>query len=135
MKKYLLATAFCAIGFLSCTKADDDGHDHSMTTHADSAASHTSVQPAAGSGGSMEERMTTMNTEMVQHLGPADADYDHRLIDMMITHHEGAVMMAKDALQKSQRPEIKKLAQDVIDTQEKEIALLKSWGEQWYHKH
>ena len=134
MKKYLLATAFCAFGVLGCAKADDDGHDHSMTTHTDSAAGH-SVQPPGGSGGSMDERMSAMNAEMVQHLGPADAEYDHRFIDMMIPHHEGAIMMAKDALQKSQRPEIKKLAQEIIDAQEKEIAQLKSWGEQWYHKH
>ena len=87
------------------------------------------------SGASMEEKMTTMNAEMVQHLGPADADYDHRFIDMMIPHHEGAVQMAKDALQKSQRPEIKKFAEEIIAAQEKEIAQLKAWGEQWYHKH
>jgi uncharacterized protein (DUF305 family) len=87
------------------------------------------------SGGTMEERMQTMNAQMVQHLGPADADYDHRFIDMMIPHHEGAIAMAKDALQKSQRPEIKKMAEEMITAQEKEIAQLKAWGEAWYHKH
>lgn len=65
-------------------------------------------------------------------LGPADANYDLRFIDSMIPHHEGAVIMAKDALQKSKRPEIKKLANDIIKAQNKEIAQLKQWRQAWY---
>jgi uncharacterized protein (DUF305 family) len=65
-------------------------------------------------------------------LGPADAAYDLRFIDAMIPHHEGAVVMAKDALGKSQRPEIKKLSTDIIKAQDQEIAEMKQWRKQWY---
>ncbi|KAB8331364.1 DUF305 domain-containing protein [Scytonema tolypothrichoides VB-61278] len=76
-------------------------------------------------GGSMNHGMD---------LGPADANYDLRFIDAMTPHHEGAVVMAKEAQQKSKRPEIKKLADEIIKAQNKEIAQLKQWRTAWYPK-
>jgi uncharacterized protein (DUF305 family) len=67
-------------------------------------------------------------------LGTADANYDLRFIDGMTPHHEGAVVMAKEALQKSQRPEIKKLANAIIQAQNQEITELKQWRKTWYAK-
>jgi uncharacterized protein (DUF305 family) len=52
----------------------------------------------------------------------------------MIPHHEGAVTMAQDALKKSQRPEIKKLAQAIITSQDAEINQMKQWRKSWYNK-
>ncbi len=75
-----------------------------------------------------------MNHSMAMDLGPADANYDLRFIDAMTPHHEGATMMAKEALQKSKRPEIKKLANEIIKAQNKEIAQLKQWRYSWYPK-
>lgn len=65
-------------------------------------------------------------------LGPADESFDLRFIDGMTPHHEGAVVMAQEALQKSTRPEIRQLAQEIIDAQEKEISQLKEWRTAWY---
>jgi uncharacterized protein (DUF305 family) len=59
------------------------------------------------------------------------AAFDRMFIDMMIPHHEGAVTMAKDALAKSQRPEIRELAQRIIDAQQGEIEMMNRWKEQW----
>lgn len=76
-----------------------------------------------------------MNHSGMNHnvdLGPADINYDLRFIDGMIPHHEGAVIMASYALQKSKRPEIKKLANEIIKAQNKEIAELKQWRQTWY---
>jgi uncharacterized protein (DUF305 family) len=67
-------------------------------------------------------------------LGPADADYDLRFIDAMIPHHEGALVMAKDLLEKSKRPELQKLAKNIIAAQDKEIAQMKKWRQTWYPK-
>jgi len=59
------------------------------------------------------------------------AAFDKMFVDMMIPHHEGAVTMAKDALAKSQRPEIRALAQQIIDAQQREIEMMKRWTEEW----
>jgi uncharacterized protein (DUF305 family) len=45
----------------------------------------------------------------------------------MIPHHKGAVDMAKIVLEHGKNPEMKKLAQDVIASQEKEIAFMREW--------
>jgi uncharacterized protein (DUF305 family) len=62
----------------------------------------------------------------------SNAPYDAQFIDSMIEHHTGAIMMAEDALKQSQRPEIKQLAQNIIDSQQKEVEQMTSWREQWY---
>ena len=67
-------------------------------------------------------------------LGPADANYDLRFIDAMTPHHQGAVLMALEAQQKSQRPQIKKLANDIIKAQNQEINQLQQWRKAWYAK-
>ena len=69
-------------------------------------------------------------TEM--ELGPADADYELRFIDAMLLHHQGAVVMAKEVQQKSTRPEMKQLADEVIKAQAKEIAQMQQWRKAWY---
>ena len=75
-----------------------------------------------------------MNHSMAMDLGAADANYDLRFIDGMMMHHKGAVAMAKEALEKSQRPEIKQLANSIIEAQNKEIAQMKQWRKAWYPK-
>lgn len=66
-------------------------------------------------------------------LGPDDANYDLRFIDAMRLHHRGAIEMAKQAQQKSQRPEIKSLAGNIIVAQTKEEnELLRKWRKDWY---
>ena len=80
----------------------------------------------------MNKHMQMMNKMMVQHLGEGDPQYDARFIDMMIPHHEGAVMMARHALKHSQRPELKAMAEKVIKDQQKEIEQMKQWRKSWY---
>lgn len=80
----------------------------------------------------MQEDMKTMDTKMMKALGSKDATYDKRFMDLMIAHHEGGIMMAKDALKNSERPEIKEIAQNIIDSQEKEIKQMKEWEKIWY---
>ncbi len=61
-----------------------------------------------------------------------DAPYDLRFIDAMIPHHESAIAMAQMALQQSQKPEIKQLADAIIVAQTAEIAQMKQWREEWF---
>lgn len=57
---------------------------------------------------------------------------DQRFIVEMIPHHQGAIDMAKVALEKSKRPEMLKLANDIITAQTKEIEEMTAWYESWY---
>ena len=56
---------------------------------------------------------------------------DIMFIDMMIPHHEGAVVMARDALSKAEHQEIKDFSQKVIDAQASEIEQMKTWKAAW----
>lgn len=91
-----------------------------------------SATQAHGAGGDMAAHMRMMNEMMVKQLGQTDPDYEKRFIDMMIPHHEGAVLMAKHALEHANRPEVKEMAQKMIDSQQKEIEQLKKWRQEWY---
>jgi uncharacterized protein (DUF305 family) len=57
----------------------------------------------------------------------AMGDPDKNFLENMIPHHQSAVDMAKLALKKALRPELKKFAQGVIDVQSKEITQYKTW--------
>jgi uncharacterized protein (DUF305 family) len=65
-------------------------------------------------------------------LGAADDEFDLRFINGMIPHHEGALDMAQDALEKSSRPEVQQLAQDILSTQQVEIDQMEQWRKDWY---
>lgn len=47
--------------------------------------------------------------------------FDEAFLKMMISHHEGAITMARAELAKGADPELKALAQDIIDAQQREI--------------
>lgn len=57
---------------------------------------------------------------------------DAHFIEQMIPHHEDAITMAKLAQTKAQKPEVKQLAQNIIDSQGKEIDQMKSWYKDWF---
>lgn len=55
--------------------------------------------------------------------GNADADF----VRGMIPHHQGAVDMAKIVLEHGKDPAIRRLAREVIRTQNAEISMMKAW--------
>jgi uncharacterized protein (DUF305 family) len=54
--------------------------------------------------------------------------FDPTFLEMMIPHHEGAVTMAKAELAQGADPELKGLAQDIIEAQEREIEEMRASG-------
>lgn len=59
-------------------------------------------------------------------------DFDQAFIQQMIPHHQMAVMMASMTLGNTQRPEMRKLTQNIIDSQSAEIAQMQQWYQTWY---
>jgi len=88
-------------------------------------------------------RMMGMNTsnmgnssmsmdEMTNELKNKSGDeFDKAFLEQMIIHHQGAIDMANIVLQKSSRPELRKLAEEIIAAQTKEINQMKQWQMQW----
>ena len=57
---------------------------------------------------------------------------DQRFIVMMIPHHDGAIAMAELALERSNRPEIRALAEQIRSSQTAENAQMRRWYRQWF---
>ncbi len=70
----------------------------------------------------LDQAMSSMHTAMarVQMTGNPDTDF----AAMMIPHHQGAIDMAKIELQYGTDPRLKRLAQEIIVTQQSEIELM-----------
>jgi uncharacterized protein (DUF305 family) len=67
---------------------------------------------------------TKMHQDMaITYTGNADADF----VKSMIPHHQAAIDMAKTVLAFGKDDDVKKLAKDVIEAQEEEVAKMKEW--------
>lgn len=77
----------------------------------------------------MGESMESMTASLDGKTGDA---FDQAFLQEMIVHHEGAVEMAKQVLATSKRPELRKLAEDIITAQNKEIDMMHGWEESWF---
>lgn len=89
----------------------------------DRAAMGHGATPGAGDAAfAASERL--MHERMAAASG---ATVDDAYIAKMIAHHEGAVAMAEVALRDSRDPEVRRMAQAVIDTQTREIAEMRAW--------
>ncbi|WP_353931642.1 DUF305 domain-containing protein [Okeanomitos corallinicola TIOX110] len=129
MKHFTLKNSFLSLTLVAIASVSSSFLTACSTTATDTSDKQTMNH---GSGSMPHEHSNGMNHDM--DLGPADANYDLRFIDAMIPHHQGATVMAKEAQQKSQRPEIKKLAAEIIKAQNQEITQMQQWRAAWYPK-
>ena len=90
---------------------------------ADGAATSASASPTEDSfWAENESAMAKMMAAMaVQPSGDADADF----VAMMVPHHQGAIDMAVAVLRYGHNEPLKRLAQEIIVTQQEEIAAMR----------
>jgi uncharacterized protein (DUF305 family) len=67
-----------------------------------------------------------------QALCNAAGPFDRAFLQMMIPHHQTASIMARVALQRATHPDLKQLAQAIVDAQEREIGEMQGWLAAWY---
>ena len=79
--------------------------------------------------GDMTSMMSSMTADMQGKTGDA---LDEIFLKDMIVHHQGAVDMAKILAAGTKRPELQKMANDIITVQTKEIEMMKRWQAQWF---
>lgn len=73
----------------------------------------------------------TTSTTYQRYVAMEGETYDRNFVSNMIAHHQGAVDMAKLAQKNAKHQELKDMADGIVAAQEKEIADMTSWQEQW----
>jgi len=89
--------------------------------------------PSEGHGGHGKAEMPGMMSEadMSGLMESTGTEFDLAFVEMMATHHQGAIDMANTELKDGSLPEVTRLAEQIIDTQQDEIDQLQRWKAEW----
>lgn len=79
--------------------------------------------------GAMQHAMDEM---MLGFRGLEGEAYEEMFLREMIVHHIGAITMAEELLEHTDRPELRELAHTIIATQSSEVEMMRGWLEEWF---
>jgi uncharacterized protein (DUF305 family) len=130
--KFLVAliSLVAIIGWAWGSQDHEANHSSGANQTSHQGMNHNSSNSGANNQGMDHSPMD--HSEMKSSPNAASAPYDLQFIDTMIAHHQGAVEMAKPAVGKANHAELKTLAQNIVADQEKEIANMKKWRDEWF---
>jgi uncharacterized protein (DUF305 family) len=116
-------TLLLAVAFLLAACGRPGGNQQGDESGGHGRMDHGSVDHGQMGYGSMGMGSKGMARQMVMQ----DGEYsDRRFIDAMVPHHQGAIAMAKVALDNAEHEEIKELSRNIVSTQQAEIEELKA---------
>jgi len=73
----------------------------------------------------LSENASAMTRMLVGMEIKPSGDIDHDFVEMMVPHHQGAIDMAISVLRHGRNQQIKRLAQEIIITQQQEITAMR----------
>ena len=118
--KTLVVTAVAGVGLLASGILIQGAMNRAANRPTNVAMNHSMHQEGqqAGQQGEMMHGMQ-VNSEL-------------EYLSEMIPHHQEAIDGAKLILERSDRPEMKQFAQDIIEVQTREINQMQTWLKDWY---
>ncbi|OHR44691.1 DUF305 domain-containing protein [Neisseria sp. HMSC064F04] len=116
MKKLMTFITLSAIAISNYAQANEQPHQ-----------AHMNMQMSTGSAMQQElmQGMDQMNQDMMAAAQYKDPDV--AFAAGMLPHHIGAVKMAEVELKYGKNPEMRKLAEDIINAQQAEIEQMQKW--------
>lgn len=75
-----------------------------------------------------------MDEMMLGFRGKTGEAYEEAFLRGMIVHHLGAINMAEELLEHTDRPEMIELADAIIESQSSEVVMMRGWLEEWFTK-
>ena len=86
------------------------------------------------SPGSMMGLPMRMKMDMGKLSAAKGNAFDKMFLEMMIPHHASAIVMAREALDTTARPQLRRLSSNIIDAQAEEIGTMHAWHRRWFGK-
>ena len=116
MKKLMTFITLSAVAISNYAQANEQPHQ-----------AHMNMQMSTGSAMQQElmQGMNQMNQDMMAAAQYKDPDV--AFAAGMLPHHIGAVKMAEVELKYGKDPEMRKLAEDIINAQQAEIEQMQKW--------
>jgi uncharacterized protein (DUF305 family) len=74
----------------------------------------------------LSKNAAAMNKMMMDMTIKPTGDVDRDFVAMMVPHHQGAVDMAKAELKYGQNEQLRRLAQEIVATQQQEITVMRN---------
>lgn len=88
--------------------------------------------PGRGGAPGLDSLAMTGMQSAVAELCEAAGPFDLAFIDHMVEHHTGAVLISELVAAEAIHPEMRQLAQSVVDTQSAEITTMLGWRDAWF---
>jgi len=82
--------------------------------------------------GSMMGAGGMRDSQMMHSFDEEEKPFDLQFIDMMIPHHQSALMSSEHMISNSKRPEMRQLYENIQKSQYEQIEQMQEWRKEWY---